>query len=121
MTALGAVNDRVTALATAIKDLVIAECLHTATVIIGARGYVEYDYPAGFASVALTNLSADTITATTATPSDAAPTRGTGVVLVPATRGAVYNLSSHSLTIYGTAGDAVVISVFSRPQPPAWG
>jgi hypothetical protein len=121
MTAIGAVSDRVSALAAAIKEMVVAECLHTATVIIGGAGYVEYDYPATFASVALTNCSEDTITATTATPADTAPVRGTGVVIVPAGKGAVYNLSSHSLTLYGTPGGQVVVSVFSRPQPPAWG
>lgn len=121
MTALGSVHDRVSALAAAIRELVIAECLHTTTLIINSRGYAEFDYTAGFASVAVTNLSADNVTITTSTPADAAPTRGTGVAIIPANRGAVYNLASHSLTVYGTPGDAVVLSIFSRPQPPAWG
>jgi len=121
MTAIGTVHDRVSALAAALKELVIAECLHTATLLIGSGGYAEYDWTSGFASVALTNLSTETVTVTTATPADTAPLQGPGVVLVPAGKGAVYNIASHSLTIYGNPGDQVVVSVFSRPQPPAWG
>lgn len=121
MTALGTVNDRVSALAAAIKELVISECLTTTTLVISPAGFAEFDWSAGFASVALTNLSADPVTITTSTPADAAPLTGNGVARVLANSGAVHNLASHSLTIYGTPGDAVTVSVFSRPQPPAWG
>ena len=121
LTALGGVSERVTALAAAIKDLVIAECLTTVTLAIGPGGFAEFDYSVPFASVALTNTSAAPVTLTTATPADAAPVTGTGVMLVPAGKGATYNVHSHSLTLYGTPGDRVTLSVFSRPQAPAWG
>lgn len=121
MTAIGGVHDRVTALAAALKEMVISECLTTATLVIGASGHAEFDWTSGFASVALTNLSADPITITTATLADVAPTTGQGVAVVLPKSGASHNLAGHSLTVYGTAGDVVTLSVFSRPQPPAWG
>lgn len=121
MTALGGIHDRVSALAAALKELVIAECLTTVTLAIGPAGYAEFDYPVPFASVAITNAGTTTMTAVGATVTDTAPTVGTGVALVAAGKGAVHNISSRVLTIYGTAGDHLTLSVFARPQPPAWG
>ncbi|MFD9242725.1 hypothetical protein ACFV0D_12495 [Streptomyces sp. NPDC059556] len=119
--AVAAIDDRLSQLAAAIKNMVIAECLTTTTLQFNAQGYAEFDYAVRFASVAVTNLSAAPVTVTTQTPAEAAPVTGTGVAIVPANSGAAYNLSGHSLTLYGTAGDRVTVSVFSRPSTPAWG
>jgi hypothetical protein len=121
LTAVGAVSDRVSALAAALKDMVIAECLVTTTLQIGPQGYGVFDWPVTFASIAVTNTSAQPVTVTTATPADTAPVTGVGVALVPANKGATYNLAGHCLTVYGNAGDRVTLSVFSRPSAPAWG
>lgn len=121
LTAVGHVSDRVSALAAAIKELVIAECLVTCTLQISPQGFAQFDWPVSFASVAVTNLSAQPVTITTASPSDAAPMTGVGVAVVPATHGATHNLAGHCLTVYGTPGDRVTVSVFSRPSAPAWG
>ncbi|MFE7413132.1 hypothetical protein [Streptomyces laurentii] len=121
LTAVGAVSDRVSALAAALKEMVIAECLTTTTLQLNSQGYADFGWPVTFASVAVTNLSAQPVTLTTATPAEAAPVTGTGVAVVPAGSGATYNLAGHSLTVYGTPGDRVTLSVFSRPSAPAWG
>jgi hypothetical protein len=121
LTAVGAVSDRVAALAAAIKELVIAECLTTATLKFDARGIAEFGWPVPFASVAVTNLSAQPVTVTTQTPSDTAPVTGQGVAVVPANSGTSYNMAGCSLTLYGNPGDRVTMSVFTRPSTPAWG
>ncbi|MGW5978765.1 hypothetical protein ACWFMH_19635 [Bacillus altitudinis] len=121
MTALGAVSDKVSALAAAIKEMVVAECLTTQTLQISPAGFAEFSYPVPFASVAVTNLSAQPLTVTTQTPAETAPVTGTGVAVVPANSGAAHNLAGRSLTVYGTAGDRVTLSIFTRPTAPAWG
>lgn len=121
MTGLGSVHDRLSALAAAIKELVIAECLTTTTLQFGGGGYVEYDYPGGFASLAVLNTSTMLVTVSASTPQDVAPLTGVGVGLCPPSKGTVHNISAHSVTLYGNPGDRVTLSVFSRPQPPAYG
>jgi hypothetical protein len=121
MTALGTVHDRISALASVLKELVVAECLQTTTLALSADGIATFDWSGGFASVAVTNTSAAAVTVTTDTPAAAAPTTGTGVGLCPPGKGTVYNMTGHTVTLYGTPGDRVTLSVFARPQPPAWG
>jgi hypothetical protein len=41
--------------------------------------------------------------------------------MVAAGKSAVHNLSGHALSIYGTPGASVVVQVYAKPQPPAWG
>lgn len=121
MTSLGTMHDRLSTLTTVLRDMVVHECLTTVTLAFDTEGVATFDWSAGFASVAITNTSAQSVTVTAATPTDTAPLTGSGVALVPAGKGATYNLAGHALTLYGTAGDRVTLSVFSRPQPPAWG
>jgi hypothetical protein len=121
MTAIGTVHDRVAALTAVLRDMVTHETLTTTTLAFGADGTAVFDWSAGFASVAVTNTSAQDVTLTAATVQDGAPLTGSGVALVPAGKGATYNLAGHALTLYGNPGDRVTLSVFSRPQPPAWG
>lgn len=121
MTGLGSVHDRVSALAAAIRELVIAECLTTVTLAFGPDGYVEFDYPGTFASLSILNTSDQLVTVSASTPQETAPLTGIGVGLCPAGMGTVHNISAHSVTLYGNSGDRVTLSVFSRPQPPAWG
>lgn len=122
MQAVGEVSARVSALAAALRELVVAETLTTVTVQVPPNGSAQFDWSAGFASVAVTNCTPDTVTVTTATAADVAPATGTGVAKVPAGKGATHNLAGHALTLYGGAtGGPVTLSVFARPQTPAWG
>lgn len=62
-----------------------------------------------------------TVTTDPATGNGIAPPQGTGVGVVQPGRSAVFNAAGRTLTVYGTPGKQVVIQVFAKAQPPAWG
>lgn len=121
MRGLGTIDSRIGQLAHALKDLVTCETLATETRTFDANGQTTASWNFAFAAVAVTNLSAQKVTITNMGPQGAAPTLGPGVALVAAGKGATYNLAGTMLTLYGNPGDQVTVSVFARPQPPAWG
>lgn len=118
---IGHLDARVSQLAGALRDLIVCETLATETRVLDATGQTFYNVNFTFASVAVTNLSSQKVTVTNMGPRDVAPTSGPGVGLVPAGKGATYNLAGSMLTFYGNPGDTITFSVFARPQPPAWG
>jgi hypothetical protein len=112
---------RLTAAVAELHGTVINHCLSTETLILDARGFASRDWTVPFGSLAVHNAGAATLTVTNATPASAAPTSGLGVVLFPSGSAASANLSGRTLSFYGAPGAALILSVFTKPQPPAWG
>lgn len=121
MQGIGHLNARVNVLAAAIKDLVIAETLATETFVLDVNGQATRQFAFAYAAVAVTSLSTQVVTVSSSPPQGTAPGSGPGVALVPPNKGAVHCMSGHVVTLYGNPGDRVTLSVFARPQPPAWG
>lgn len=75
-----------------------------------------------FSAIAIGVLQASTtghtITVTSTPASDAAPSAGIGVAVVPAGQTHIINLASHTFTLYGTAGDQVLVQAFTAGAPP---
>jgi hypothetical protein len=118
---ISSLDSRLNQLAHALKDLITCETLATETRTFDANGITTFGWNFAFASVAVTSQSAQKVTITNMGPASAAPTSGPGVALLAPNKGATYNLAGTMLTLYGNPGDQVTVSVFARPQPPAWG
>lgn len=106
-----------------LRAAVVNDTLTTETVVIPASGVVERTYQGGYGSVTIANPGAGSVTVSSSSGGDPAkpPTSGVGVFVVPTGRFATLPLRGHSLTIYGTAGATVVLSVSAKPLPPAFG
>jgi hypothetical protein len=97
--------------------------LETATVTIGAHGYLERSYRIPYASVAISNynLGAEVIV-TSAGPQGSAPGGGQGQIQVPPGGGGAWNISGQAITFYGPAGTVITYTVMInriQPQAPA--
>jgi len=111
---------RLTETVSELHGLVINACLTTETLILDADGRASRDWSVPYGSVAVHNAGADTLTIVNGTPAAAAPMSGVGVVVIPSGSAMTANMAGRSLSLYGTAGACVVLSVFTRPQPPAF-
>jgi len=121
LTALQQAANTQTETAATLRGLSTNNVLHTALVQLDADGTAELrsSVPAG--SIAVANHSTHDVTVSAAPKGAGAPTVGHGVHRVGAGKAAVVNLTGTVLTLYGTAGDAVSVQVFSKAQPPAFG
>lgn len=115
-----ALGGRLTTVVSDLHGLVINECLTTETLILDASGIASRDWSVPYGSVAVHNAGVDPLTIVNGPPAGAAPVAGVGVVVVPSGAGVTANMSGRMLTLYGTAGAGVILSVFTRPQPPAF-
>lgn len=91
------------------------------TWVIPANGVLTRDWATPYASVTVANQGAQPMTVVSGTPGDVAPVNGPGAAVVMAGKAAAWNLAGYTLTIYGTAGDRVTLSVSTAEQPPAFG
>lgn len=115
-----ALGGRLTSVVSDLHGLVINECLLTETLILDASGVASRDWSVPYGSVAVHNAGADPLTLVNGPAAGAAPVAGVGVVVVPSGAGVTANMTGRMLTLYGTAGAGVILSVFTRPQPPAF-
>ena len=112
---------RMTEAVSQLHGLVVNNCLATETIVIPAAGVVSRQWRVPFGSVAVANHGAGTLTMNPGPAQGQAPTSGPGVVKVAGYTGVTVNVAGRDLTIYGTPGALVVLSVFANPQPPAFG
>lgn len=115
-----ALGGRLTSAIADLHGLVVNDCLGTETTALNAAGVASRDWVVPFGSIAVHNGGAGPLTISTAPLAETAPLTGTGVVVIPSGAAAVVNLAGRTLTLYGTAGARVVLSVFTKAQPPAW-
>lgn len=82
---------------------------------------VTRSFTVPYASVAVNVVGTGVVTVTNATNGQV-PSSGPGVAKQGPGKGGVFNLSGHSISVYGTVpGDSVTLQFFTRPQPPTWG
>lgn len=88
--------------------------------VIPSAGYWYDGFNVPYGSLFVINHSDFDVVVTSGTPiSSTPPTLGTGVRLVPAQSSSVINQTGTAYTIYGQAGDAVTVEVYSKSQPPS--
>ena len=112
---------RVTAAVSELHGVIVNNCLTTATIILNAQGVGTFDWRVPFGSVSVVNNGPGTITITTDSNGSGAPTQGQGVAKVAGYGAQVVNMAGRTLTLYGSPGASVGLSVFANAQPPAFG
>lgn len=96
--------------------------LVTELAVLDANGIWTKDWSVSFGSLGVANHGTHDITVTTGSEQAAAPPNGgPGIAKIKAGAAATVNMTGKAVTIYGTAGDLVSVTVFTKPQPPAWG
>lgn len=111
---------RLTSAVSDLHGLVVNECLVTETLILDASGTAFRDWSVPYGSVAVHNAGADPLTIVNGTPAGSPPRSGVGVVVIPSGAAVTANMAGRALSLYGTAGAAIILSVFTRPQPPVY-
>lgn len=96
--------------------------------VIPAEGFITFEWGLPCGSVAvMPHTPGSTLTVVSgSSTSGAAPASGNAMGLVQAPSlasgmqpaPAVFNLSSHAITVYGTAGDKFTLQAFTQPMPP---
>ncbi|MDB5910455.1 MAG: hypothetical protein JWP34_4569 [Massilia sp.] len=118
---LTSLDGRVSMLASALRGMLDCDTLVVETIVIPPSGVAERSWHVEYHSVAVTSQSTAKVTVTSTPAGLSAPTQGPGTAVLGPNRCGTFNLAGHVLSVYGTAGDTVTISVFAKPQPPAWG
>lgn len=108
---------RQTGLLAELKGLSLNDVLQSGTVLLDANGQAELHSSVPYASVGVWSYGAE-VTVTSATAAADAPAYGLGVIPVPAGAAIVWPLTGTSLTIHGTAGELVLVALWSKPQWP---
>jgi hypothetical protein len=111
---------RLTSVVSDIHGLVINQCLTTETILLDAGGRGVRDWTVPFGAVAIHNAGAEALTVVNGTPTENAPVSGIGVVIVPSGAAITANIAGRTLSFYGAPGAGVILSAFTRPQPPAF-
>ena len=91
--------------------------LMSETVVLDGTGVYTASWPIIYASVAVASLGGAVTVSNSGLQADV-PDTGPGVFVVPAGGFASHNLRGQILSLYGTPGAAVDVTVFVRPQPP---
>lgn len=112
---------RMTAAVSELHGLVVNDCLTTATLVLDGNGRGEFSWRVPFGSLSVVNNGPGTLTVTTDTSGSGAPTQGQGVARIAGYGAQVVNMSARTLTLYGSPGASVGLSVYTKPQPPAFG
>lgn len=90
--------------------------------VVGADGTWRIkDLKTPFASIAIYNSGATTLSAVTSGAGSHVPTQGAGVAHVPGYSYRVLALRGTELTVFGTVGQTFDVEVFMRPRPPGAG
>lgn len=85
----------------------------------GAPGVWTGDrYRIPFAAIAVENTGTSAVIVTTGPPQSSAPGGGQGQVIVPATSYAAWNMAGSVVTIYGTPGTQLSLTVFADSVMP---
>lgn len=104
--------------ASLLRGLSYNNVLESGLALIPSGGILTRSYMVPFGSVAIANHGTGDMTVTAAPAAEQAPRQGRGVFLVRAGGSRTVNLAGTALAVYGTAGDALTLQVFSKGQPP---
>lgn len=106
---------RLTEFAAQTRGLSLNSVLRSELLILDANGMATVSNETDFAHVLLVAYDSD-ITGVPHGPEASAPTRGVGILIVPAGKGMAVPSVGREFTVYGTAAARVLIQLFSRPQ-----
>lgn len=115
--AMEAQSTRLTEMVVVLRGLSLNEVLRSELLILDDTGIAERNTSVAYASVGVWALDGD-VTVTSSARAAAAPASGIGVIPVPAAAAIVWPLTGTTLTVYGTAGDRVLVTLWSKPQCP---
>lgn len=107
---------RQTSILRELRGLSLNDVLYAGTVTLDDQGRAHVGTSTAFASVGVWALEG-AITVQNAPPTSA-PDAGLGVIPMPAGGAVVWPLVGADVTIYGTAGDRVLLALWSTPQCP---
>lgn len=96
---------------------VLAQITH----VIPASGVITRTFPVEFAAVMVANSSTGILTISSQPPMSQAPSKGTGVVVVPPGISRTMPMRGTVVTIYGPVGSTFDFVVFSKPRDPSTG
>lgn len=113
-------DGRMTEAISRLHGVVVNNCLTTETLILDAAGQASRDWTVPYGSVAVHNAGPAALTIVNGTPTGSAPVSGIGVVVIPSGAGITANMAGRTLSLYGSPGAGVILSVFTKPQPPAF-
>lgn len=100
-----------------LRGLSLNNVLWAGTVLLDADGRANIDVGVTYASFGAWALGA-AITVTSSSSGATAPAYGPGVFPMPGGTAMVWPMAGHELNVYGTAGDRVVVALWSTPQCP---
>lgn len=108
---------RQTGLLAELKGLSLNDVIQSGTMLLDADGRAHVNTSTAYASVGAWAYGAQ-VTLTNATPEATRPPYGRGVIHVPAGSSVVWPLVGADLTVHGTPGGLVLVTLWSKPQPP---
>jgi hypothetical protein len=118
--ALDNATTRWTEIAAQLRGLTLNGVMRSETLKLDADGRAHRNFSAPYAAVGLWAYDSE-ITASSGPVQQLAPTDGIGVIYLPAQRAIVWPLAGTELSIYGTEGARVLVTLFSTPQVPSIG
>ena len=121
LTFLAKLEARFTEITDVFRGLVVNEILWAGVVQLDANGQHTRSFEVPFAALTLANFGAATLVGVTAPPAAQAPGPGPGQVQVRTNTARTKSLAGTILTLYGTPGAMVDLTVHANPQPPAFG
>ena len=101
---LRSLNQSTTERAAKLQGQAINGVLDVCTDQFDATNVITRAYHAAIGAVAVTNLTAATITVVAGQPGPAAPTKGQGVTLIPAGASVTVPIGQRAFSIWGTTG-----------------
>jgi hypothetical protein len=106
-----------------LRGAIVNETLTTETVIVPASGLVSRSFANGYGSVTVANPSAGAVTVSSSDAGDPStpPASGVGTFKVAPGRFATLPMHGRSVSLYAAAGAVLILSVSTRPLPPAFG
>lgn len=109
-----------TAVVAQLAGLSLNSVLRSELVVFDASGYAEMQSAVPYASVGCIAYG-QTVTLSANGHEGTPPTRGIGVIAVPAGKAVVWPLTGTTLGVYGTAGERALVTIWSAPQVPSFG
>lgn len=110
---------RVTDLAGLTRGLMLNNVIRSELVVLDDDGRAAVNSSVPFASVGIVCFD-DAVTVNAGTLQEDVPTAGIGVIPLPGAAAIVWPLTGSTLSLYGTAGDRVLVTIWEKPQCPMY-
>lgn len=111
-------STRLTEIASEIRGLSLNHVLWSELITIPSSGSLHRDTSTPYASIGLWAYGTDQVTIDSGSEGLGAPAGGIGVIIVPGKAGIVWPLVGTTVSIYGTADQQLLLTLWSKPQAP---